>query len=92
MTENKRFTNSERFIFSRGVDKKMYLVDTLKEFLPVQLSDELAEVLSNILWEHYQLVREKEKGLFKLNNLSDFVKENSDLDNDILISLIKVEY
>lgn len=84
-----RFINSERFIFSRGADENMYLVDTLKHFLPVKLTDELADILSEILWEHYQFVKEKENGLFKLNNLSDFIRDNSDLDNDILITILQ---
>jgi hypothetical protein len=88
MTED-RFVDSSRFVFSRGADESMYMVDHKKEFLPVQLTDELAALLSEILWEHYQFVNEKEKGLFVLNNLRDFVRANSDLDNDILIALIK---
>ena len=69
----------------------MQLVDTLEHFAPVTLNDELAELLSQILWEHIQFVNEKKKGLFELNNLKDFVKENNDLDNDILIALINKE-
>ena len=84
----KRFTDSERFIFSRGIDGKMYLSDLNEEFLSVELTDKLAEELSKILWEHTQFVNEKEKGLFELNNLVDFIKENNDLDKDILIALI----
>ena len=67
----------------------MQMVDELEYFTPVTLSDELAKVLSQIVWEHYQFVNEKEKGLFVLNNLRDFVNENSDLDKDVLIALIK---
>lgn len=86
----KRFANSERFIFCRNeYTDNMQMVDKLEHFTPVTLSNELAEVLSQILWEHCQFVDEKEKGLFVLNNLRDFVKENSDLDNDVLIALIR---
>ena len=86
----KRFANSERFVFCRNEHTgNMQIVDKLEHFAPVILSDELAGVLSQILWEHYQFVNEKEKGLFVLNNLRDFVNENSDLDKDILIALIK---
>ena len=67
----------------------MQMVDKLEHFAPVTLSDELAKLLSQILWEHYQFVNEKEKGLFVLNNLRDFVNENSNLDKDVLIALIK---
>ena len=67
----------------------MQMIDKLEHFTPVTLSDELAKVLSQILWEHYQFVDEKNKGLFVLNNLRDFVNENSDLDKDVLIALIK---
>lgn len=89
MTE-KRFTNSERFVFCRNeYTDNMEMVDKLEEFMPVNLSDELAIVLSQILWEHTQFVDEKNKGLFILNNLRDFVKQNSDLDKDVLIALIK---
>lgn len=84
----KRFANSERFVFCKYNDN-IQMVDKLKHFTPITLSDELAEVLSQILWEHYQFVNEKEKGLFVLNNLRDFVNENSDLDKDVLIALIK---
>ena len=75
----KRFANSERFVFCRNEHDYMQMVDRLEHFAPVTLTDELAEVLSKILWEHYQFVNEKEKGLFVLNNLRDFVNENSDL-------------
>ena len=85
----KRFANSERFVFCRNEHDYMQMVDRLEHFAPVTLTDELAEVLSQILWEHYQFVNEKEKGLFVLNNLRDFVNENSDLDKDVLIALIK---
>lgn len=85
----KRYSDSERFVFCRDTTGNMQLVDKLKYFSPVDLSDELAEVLSQILYEHIQFVNEKNKGLFKLNNLKDFIKENSDLDNEILIALIK---
>lgn len=86
----KRFANSERFVFCRNkYADNMQMVDKLEHFTPVTLSDELAELLSQILWEHYQFVNEKEKGLFVLNNLRDFVNENSDLDKDVLIALIK---
>ena len=86
----KRFANSERFVFCRNkYTDNMQMVDELEYFTPVTLSDELAKVLSQILWEHYQFVNEKEKGLFVLNNLRDFVNENSDLDKDVLITLIK---
>ena len=89
MTE-KRFANSERFVFCRNkYTNNMQMVDTLEHFTPVTLSDELAKVLSQILWEHIQFVNEKKKGLFELNNLKDFIKENSDLDKDVLIALIK---
>lgn len=88
MTE-KRFTDSERFIFCKSnITGNMQLVDTLNRFEPVDLSDELAGILSQILWEHIQLVNEKKKGLFELNNLRDFVKKNNDLDKEILIALI----
>lgn len=86
----KRFANSERFVFCRNEHDYMQMVDRLEHFAPVTLTDELAEVLSKILWEHYQFVNEKEKGLFVLNNLRDFVNENSDLDKDVLIALIKM--
>lgn len=90
MTENKRFNNSERFVFCRNrYTDNMQMVDRLEHFTPVTLSDELAEVLSQILWEHSQFVDEKNKGLFELNNLKDFIKENSELDNEILVALIK---
>lgn len=86
----KRFANSERFVFCRNeYSDNMQMVDELEHFTPVTLSDELAELLSQILWEHYQFVNEKEKGLFVLNNLRDFANENSDLDKDVLIALIK---
>lgn len=86
----KRFANSERFVFCKNkYTDNMQMVDKLEHFTPVTLSDELAEVLSQILWEHYQFVDEKNKGLFVLNNLRDFVNENSDLDKDVLIALIK---
>lgn len=88
MTEE-RFADSARFVFRRGADENMYMMDDKKEFLPVQLTDELAALLSQILWEHYQFVNEKKEGLFVLNNLRDFVRANSDLDNDVLIALIK---
>lgn len=89
MTE-KRFTDSKRFIFCRNeYTDNMQMVDTLEHFSPVTLTDELAEVLSQILWEHTQFVNEKEKKIFDLNILKDFIKENNDLDNDILIALIK---
>ena len=85
----KRFANSERFVFCRNkYTDNMEMVDILEYFQPLTLSDELADVLSRILWEHIQFVNEKNKGLFELNNLRDFVKENNDLDNDILIALI----
>lgn len=91
MTE-KRFSDSERFIFCRNTyTDVMQMVDTLEHFAPVTMNDELAELLSQILWEHIQFVNEKKKGLIKLNNLRDFVKENDDLDNDILIALINKE-
>lgn len=85
----KRFANSERFVFCRNkYTDNMEMVDILEYFQPLTLSDELADLLSRILWEHIQFVNEKNKGLFELNNLRDFVKENNDLDNDILIALI----
>ena len=87
--DEKRYSDSERFVFCRSVTGNMQLVDKLKYFTPIDLSDELAEVLSQILYEHIQFVNEKNKGLFELNNLKDFIKENSDLDNEILIALIK---
>lgn len=86
---DERFEDSKRFIFKRKIDGYMYLVDCKKEYSSVKLTDRLAEILSKILWEHTQLIDEKEKGLFKLNNLRDFVKENSDLGNDVLFELIK---
>lgn len=85
----KRFSDSERFIFYRNeYTGNMELRDIFEHFTPVELSDELAEVLSQILWEHVQFVNEKKKGLFDLNNLRDFVKKNNDLDKEILIALI----
>lgn len=88
MTE-KRFIDSRRFIFCRSeFTGNMQIVDTLDYFESVDISDELAEVLSQILWEHIQFVDEKKKGLFELNNLRDFVKENSDLDVELLVALI----
>lgn len=87
---NERYTDSFRFIFVRNnYTNKMELVDKLEHFSPVSLQDELAEVLSQILYEHGQFTREKEEGLFELNNLRDFVKENNDLDNEIIINLLK---
>ena len=84
-----RFTNSKRFIFCRSeFTGNMQIVDTLNRFESVDLSDELSEVLSQILWEHTQFINEKEKGLFDLNNLRDFIKENSDLDVELLVTLI----
>jgi len=84
-----RFTNSDRFVFCRNkYTGTMEIRDLLEHFEPVELSDELAEVLSQILWEHTQLVNEKKKGLFDLNNLRDFAKKNNDLDKEILIALI----
>ena len=84
-----RFTNSDRFVFCRNkYTGNMQITDLLEHFEPVELSDELAEVLSQILWEHTQLVNEKKKGLFDLNNLRDFVKKNNDLDKEIIIALI----
>ena len=89
MTEDKRFTDSNRFMFCRSkFTGNMQIVDTLNLFESVDLSDELAEVLSQILYEHIQFVDEKKKGLFELNNLRDFVKENSDLDVELLVALI----
>lgn len=86
---DKRFTDSERFIFCRNkFTGNMQIVDNLNHFEPVDLSDELAKILSQILWEHTQLVNEKKKGLFDLNNLRDFAKKNNDLDKEILIALI----
>lgn len=85
----KRFSDSERFIFCRNkYTGNMELKDIFEHFAPVELSDELAEVLSQILWEHVQFVNEKKKGLFDLNNLRDFVRKNNDLDKEILIALI----
>ena len=90
MMEEERFTNSERFVFCRNnYTGKMELKDCSNHFSPVELTDELAKVLSKILYEHYSLVKEKESDLFELNNLVDFVKENSDLDKDVLIALIR---
>ena len=85
----KRFANSERFVFCRNkYTDNMEMVDILEYFQPLTLSDELADLLSRILWEHIQFVNEKNNGVFELNKLRDFVKENNDLDNDILIALI----
>ena len=86
MTKN-RFSNSERFIFCDKPEGAQ-MIDTLEHFSPVTLNKELAKLLSQILWEHIQFVHEKEEGIFELNNLKDFVKENADLDKDILIALI----
>lgn len=84
-----RFTNSDRFVFCRNkYTGNMEIKDLLEHFEPVELSDELAKVLSQIVWEHTQLINEKKKGLFDLNNLRDFVKKNNDLDKEIIIALI----
>ena len=88
--ESDRYTNSWRFIFKRGDDGSMYIEDTLGHFNPVQLSERLADTLSMILWEHTQLVNEKEKKLFDLNNLVDFINKNADMDKDILIMLLRL--
>lgn len=85
-----RFTDSERFIFCRNIlTGDMELKDINDEFDPVPLTSKLADILSKILWEHSQFIKEKEKGLFHLNNLKDFVNGNKDLDKDIIIALLK---
>lgn len=86
-----KFTDSKRFVFKRKTDGRMYLEDMEGHFEDVELSDRLAEYLSSILWEHMQMIDEKEKGLFELNNLVDFVKSNKDLGDDILITLINTK-
>lgn len=86
-----KFTDSKRFVFRRETDGRMYLEDMEGYFEDVELSDRLAEYLSSILWEHIQMIDEKENGLFELNNLANFVKSNKDLGDDILIALINTK-
>lgn len=85
-----KFTDSERFIFCKNkYTNNMQMEDIKDEFNPLTLNPRLADILSRILWEHTQFVREKEKGLFHLNNLKDFINSNRDLDKDIIITLLK---
>lgn len=88
MMNDERFTDSERFIFKREMDGNMYLEDLEGHFEDVKLSDGLAEYLSSVLFEHMQMVNEKEKGIFELNNMADFIRSNNDLNVDVLIALI----
>ena len=79
---------SERFILQQKTDGKMYLVDTSNQFSPVFMPDELAEIIATILWEHYNYKKHESQGMLKLLLLTKFVKENEDLDKDLLIALI----
>lgn len=86
MTES-RFGDSERFVFLKQTDG-CYMYDKLEQFSPVRLTERLCEIVSMIMYEPSQFVREKEKWLFELNNLTDFIRENDDIDKDILCVLI----
>lgn len=79
---------SERFILQKQIDGRMHLVDTLGQFESIPMPDELSKIIGNILWEHYNYKKHEAQGMLKLMLFVKFIKENNDLDKDLLIAII----
>lgn len=63
--------------------------DVLGIFKPVTLPEEVAEVLVQMLHEQHEWYVNQDSKLNNLKSLIGIVKENEDIDKDILITCIK---
>jgi len=67
---------------------KFDMIDTLGEFPTMELPSDVAELLAKQLNFLQQYQNRDKKNLLLPNLLLDFVRENTDVDKDIIIALI----
>lgn len=78
-----------RFIFIDGdYCETTIMKDTLGEFPPLRMPQHQAEILSKMLREQHILRAEKGNRYARVNSFIDLIRENSDLDKDVLIACI----
>ncbi len=69
-------------------DEDFDMIDTRSEFPPITISRDMAEILSQQLGDLQQYQNNDREMLLIPKLLLDFVKENKDIDKDIIITLI----
>lgn len=69
-------------------DDKFDMIDVLGEFPTMEISSDMAELLSKQLNLLQQYQNKDKENLLLPNLLLDFVRENADVDKDIIIALI----
>lgn len=67
---------------------KFDMIDTLGEFPTMEVSSDVAELLAKQLNSLQQYQNRDKENLLLPNLLLDFVRENADIDKDIIIALI----
>lgn len=69
-------------------DDKFDMIDTLGKFPTMEISSDMAEILAEQLNLLQQYQNKDKENLLLPNLLLDFVRENADVDKDIIIALI----
>lgn len=77
------------FRIQKDDPNKVNMEDTLGQFKDVEMSVSMAEVLSQQLGLLQQYQDSDRKQLLLPNLLLDFIRENKDVDKDVIIALIE---
>ena len=78
-----------RWMFKGLYDGTYVMEDTCEEFPSMQMSEDQAEILSNQLGMLQLYQNEDQKNMLKLNFILNYVRENKDIDKEIIIALIE---
>lgn len=89
MIEQLRPDDPDRFIFyDDPTEITATMKDRLGRFPPVKMEKRQAEILAKMLFEYSTLLAEKGNRFAKVNAFIEIVKQNEDMDKDLLIACI----
>ena len=78
-----------RWVFyDKPYEHTMIMKDSLGIYPPIRMDKQQAEILSKMLWEYHTLLAEKGNRFNKVNAFIEIVKQNEDMDKDLLIACI----
>ena len=78
-----------RWIFRQHkYDKNYDMEDTLGEFPTIELNEAMAKLLADQLGILQNYQNDDQKHLLHFNLILDFIKENTDVDKEVMVSFI----
>ena len=80
--------DGHRFRFNVHGNGTAVMEDEQEEFQPVPMDKDCAYILAKMLNDQQEYRRRDKENLIILHSILDFIKENKDIDKDIMLALI----